>query len=264
MSITDMEMRIGALNDNMEDSIFLIKENIQFACDRHKKLYRDIKASKCRWKIYGSLEDVTLYIEEAFMAVLDKYYPQAELSDNHVQHHLNLLPDISDYIPNKADIDSVKSFIESSDYYLASIKGGGKSSLFAYMIANEQNKMIACLYYSFKRYEEDDIIEYFRKNIHNGILATSDKKKVILILVDDADNFINVKGITEFAKIIKQLHKLFPGDKIIIASYLLNEYSWLFSPDTLKKIASEDIATKTTKKSISRFLRVKGKHSENK
>lgn len=168
LSITDMEMRYGVLDCNVDeqsnmDALFLIRTKDLTDIDEHdklKKLKDDIQRCGTQYKIainstskhgvviadYDTLEKLGEIVINTFDRIINNIFPNEQkqdifcVSEHRQQATLSELNRF--YIPNTEQLDAITTFVRKSNkqYFLISGESGsGKSALLAYWISKNQD-----------------------------------------------------------------------------------------------------------------------------
>ena len=148
LSVTEMEMQFGVL-ERPEDmhAFFFIKAQEEVPDDliMLRKLKEAVRASRYPSSVYTSLEDLCGQVEEAFISLLDRLFPEGSLS-GHQKEQLVQNSFISrlstTYIRDEERFDVLSRFVRDGDdscLVITGDSGMGKSALLANWVKENGN-----------------------------------------------------------------------------------------------------------------------------
>lgn len=144
LSITDMEMRYGALDttDKVEGAFFL-KNGVRPENELHRKLIESVRQSRFPLHNYSSLRQLVKDIESEFMKMLDRYFPKRRLTyleSERLRQHAVIRSKCNIFVKNPLDMDRLDRWLTSGSRHLAIIapSGMGKSATVANWISCHQ------------------------------------------------------------------------------------------------------------------------------
>lgn len=168
MSITEMEMRYGALDSvDAPKAVFFYKDNFTPECTRHQELLDTIKASPYPVTSYSSPEDLGDKIYKSLTRIIDELYlSDFEKDDEESYHRKNWNYKIHNYYKDEiAFADFRSTFREKRKIVVIGEEGIGKTAfVWRWLFENWNDKPIIT---SFDNYNYNSVISVLNKQLRD-------------------------------------------------------------------------------------------------
>lgn len=250
ISVTEMEMQYGVLERDEEmAAYFFIKDEEPH--DQEEKLTvlkQKIVESRYPSLRYESLEQLSHQVEEAFISVLDKYYPEGFLSQvekDRINQSSIMNQLCSSYIKDERNFETIDRWMADSTsrhLVITGCSGTGKSALIANWLKERQSQTneLKTVYHFVANNGNECSTEFIRRRLLNEIIdqygweestiskmtledallkISADEEKPLLIVLDAVNQIADIEDakllnwIPEPSSNVKILMSTIDGDK---------------------------------------------------
>ena len=159
LSVTEIEIQYGVLRyPELIDAFFYLKEADECASDNPEKLTKLKKAIRenKRYPVenYATVKDLANKIEEQFLKILDKHFPDRPLSrleKERLNQHIFMRSRMIAYIPLPEAYQALDDFLQNDkqNFVVTGDSGMGKSALIANWLCAKKNQTDLKIIYHF-------------------------------------------------------------------------------------------------------------------